>query len=144
MRVEEILRAKGSTVETIAPAAPVADAVLRMAHRRIGCVVVSDDGDRVEGLLTERDVVRAIAYRGSDSTHLATASVMSTAVPTCRSSSDVLSVMRTMTDRRFRHMPVLDDGRLMGIVSIGDVVKQRLEELELEAMVLRDGFRSRH
>ena len=144
MHVEEILRAKGSTVEVIASHAPVADAVLRMAHRRIGCVVVTDQNDRVEGLLTERDVVRAIAYRGSDATHLAVASVMSTAVPTCTSSSDVLSVMRTMTDRRFRHMPVIDDGRLIGIVSIGDVVKQRLEELELEAMVLRDGFRSRH
>ena len=107
-------------------------------------VVVSDDRHRVEGLIAERDVVRAIAYRGSDATHLAAASVMSTAVPTCTSSSDVLSVMRTMTDRRFRHMPVLDDGALVGIVSIGDVVKQRLEELELEAMVLRDGFRSRH
>ena len=144
MHVEEILRAKGSSVEMIAPDAPIADTMLHITHRRIRCVVVIDDGDRVEGLLTERDVVRAIAYRGSDATHLATASVMSTAVPTCRSSADVLSVMRTMTDRRFRHMPVLDDSRLIGIVSIGDVVKQRLEELELEAMVLRDGFRSRH
>ena len=75
---------------------------------------------------------------------LETATVMSKPVPVCTPDTDVVSLMRTMTERRYRHVPVVDDGTLVGIVSIGDVVKQRLDDLELEAMVLRDGFRSRH
>jgi CBS domain-containing protein len=144
MQVAEILRAKGRSVETISGRASLSEAAVRMANRRIGCLVVSDDGSTVEGLITERDIVRAVAQRGGDPMRLATASVMSRPAPVCTPTTDVVSLMRTMTERRYRHVPVLDNGALVGIVSIGDVVKQRLDDLELEAMVLRDGFRSRH
>ena len=144
MHVEDILRAKGKTVETISQRASVAEAALVMTNRRIGCLVVSSDGRSVEGLITERDIVRAVAHRGDDAMRCEVSVVMSSSVPVCDPATDVVSLMRTMTDRRYRHVPVVDNGSLVGIVSIGDVVKQRLEGLELEAMVLRDGFRSRH
>ena len=144
MQVAEILRAKGTAVETISGRASLSEAAVRMSNRRIGCLVVSDDGSTVEGLITERDIVRAVAQRGGDPMRLDTASVMSRPAPVCTPATDVVSLMRTMTERRYRHVPVLDNGALVGIVSIGDVVKQRLDDLELEAMVLRDGFRSRH
>ena len=144
MQVAEILRAKGTAVETISGRASLSEAAVRMSNRRIGCLVVTEDGRTVEGLITERDIVRAVAHRGGDPMRLDTASVMSRPAPVCTPTTDVVSLMRTMTERRYRHVPVLDDGALVGIVSIGDVVKQRLDDLELEAMVLRDGFRSRH
>ncbi len=144
MLVAEILRAKGTAVETISGRASLSEAAIRMANRRIGCLVVSESGSAVQGLITERDIVRAVAQRGGDPMRLDTASVMSRPAPVCTPDTDVVSLMRTMTERRYRHVPVLDNGALVGIVSIGDVVKQRLDDLELEAMVLRDGFRSRH
>ena len=144
MKVAEILRAKGAAVETISGRASLSEAAVRMSNRRIGCLVVSNDGSIVEGLITERDIVHAVAQRGGDPMRLDIASVMSRPAPVCTPATDVVSLMRTMTERRYRHVPVLDNGALVGIVSIGDVVKQRLDELELEAMVLRDGFRSRH
>jgi CBS domain-containing protein len=138
MRVESILRSKGSNVETIDPDATVAIAAHRMAAGRIGCLAVTRDGSTLEGLVTERDLVRAMARHGSRAPSLRVAEVMSVDPPSCRLGDDLASLMQTMTYRRYRHLPVIEDGRLAGIVSIGDVVKHRLEDLELERNVLRD------
>jgi CBS domain-containing protein len=144
MRVEAILRSKGSDVETIRPDASLTMAAQRMAALRIGCLVVTDVTSPVLGLLTERDVVRAFARHGATAATLVVREVMSTGVPTCHGEDDLSSLMRTMTVRRYRHVPVVQDAKLAGIVSIGDVVKQRLEDLELETNVLRDAYRATH
>jgi CBS domain-containing protein len=144
MLVERILSTKGSTVETIAPAAPVSAAATRMAALRIGCLVVSEDQRVVLGLVTERDVVRALAQKGADAVNLQVRDVMSFDAPTCSPADNLASLMRTMTTRRYRHVPVVHEGALVGLVSIGDVVKQRLEDLELETSVLRDAYRASH
>ena len=138
MQVDAILRAKGSNVETIAPDAPVRAAAQRMSGHRLGCLVVTRDGRHVDGLVTERDVVRALANRGADASTCRVQDVMSTNVPTCAPTDALSDVMRTMTERRYRHLPVLRSGALAGIVSIGDVVKYRLSDMELEASILRD------
>jgi CBS domain-containing protein len=142
MRIEAILRSKGPEVETIRPDAAVTMAAQRMAALRIGCLVVTDGQTPVIGLLTERDVVRAFARHGTNAATLSVRDIMSTGVPMCGPEDDLASIMRTMTTRRYRHVPVVKNGRLVGIVSIGDVVKQRLEDLELEATVLRDAYRA--
>jgi CBS domain-containing protein len=138
MQVDTILRSKGAYVETIGPDAPARMAAHRMASNRLGCLVVSDDGSHVDGLITERDLVRALATRGPDMSTWRVRDVMSHDVPTCAPTEDVTSLMRTMTRRRYRHVPVVRDGMLVGIVSIGDVVKHRLSDMELQASVLRD------
>jgi CBS domain-containing protein len=140
MNVDVILRSKGTAVETVPSDAAVALAAYRMASARIGCLVVSDDGVLLQGLVTERDVVRAVARHGGDAPGLRVADVMSTDPPTCRPDDDLITVMHTMTRRRYRHVPVVADGRLAGLVSIGDVVKHRLDDLELRANVLRDAY----
>jgi CBS domain-containing protein len=144
MQVEKILRTKGSGVETIAPGSPVSFAAMRMAAQRIGCLVVTEDERTVLGLVTERDLVRALAHHGPAATTMRVREVMSIGVPTCSLDDDIALLMSTMTIRRYRHVPVLRDGTLVGIVSIGDVVKQRLEDLELETNVLRDAYRANH
>ena len=147
MPVDTLLRAKvqsrsGAAVETIAPGAPITVAAQRMATMRIGCLVVSEDQRAVLGLITERDLVRAFARHGANAPSLRVRDAMSTGVPTCAPGDDLSTVMRTMTTRRYRHVPVVQNGELLGIVSIGDVVKQRLDDLELEASVLRDAYRA--
>jgi CBS domain-containing protein len=144
MQVEKVLRTKGAAVETIAPGSRVSSAAMRMAAQRIGCLVVSEDGRTVLGLVTERDLVRALANYGPGATTMRVREVMSTGVPTCSLDDDISSLMSTMTIRRYRHVPVLRDGTLVGIVSIGDVLKQRLDDLELETNVLRDAYRANH
>jgi CBS domain-containing protein len=144
MLVEALLRSKGSGVETIHPSSLVSTAATRMATSRIGCLVVSEDRRRVLGLVTERDVVRALAHHGAAASSMLVREVMSTAVPTCSPSDPVSTLMRTMTNLRYRHVPVVERGELVGIISIGDVVKQRLEDLELETHVLRDAYRAVH
>ena len=147
MQVDELLRAKaetrsGGAVETIAPGSPITVAAQRMSTLRIGCLVVSEDQQSVLGLITERDLVRAFAHHGANAPALRVRDAMSTGVPTCAPSDDVSSLMQTMTTRRYRHVPVVQRGALLGIVSIGDVVKQRLDDLELETHVLRDAYRA--
>ena len=140
MKVESILRAKGDAVETVGPDAPVRLAVHRLASRAIGALVVSGDGRRVEGLLAEREVVRGLAAHGTALLDLTVGQVMAHPVPTCSPGDHVTAVMATMTRTRNRHVPVVDGGRLCGLVSLGDVVKNRLDEMELEARVLRDAY----
>lgn len=139
MNVQSILATKGSAVAVIAQTASLADAVAQLRDQRIGSLVVSSDGRAIEGIISERDVVRALASHGASSLGRSVGSIMSTDVITCGPADDVEHLMRLMTEQRFRHLPVVDDrGDLAGIVSIGDVVKHRLGELESENQALFD------
>ncbi|MGX0878936.1 CBS domain-containing protein [Roseovarius sp. MBR-154] len=137
MLVQQILKSKGDgTVITITPETKVSEAAQTLAERRIGGLVVSRDGETVEGILSERDIVRSLAVRGV-SCMTETVSEMMTRNPVCCSKNDSSdAVLTRMTDGRFRHMPVVEDGKLVGIVTIGDVVKARLEELSMEKNAL--------
>ena len=137
MNVEQILRNKGDWVATIRPDATVGEAVDRFARERIGALVVSDDGVGVDGILSERDIVVALAEYGADLLSHSVAAIMTRRVVTCDPGDSVGDLMEEMTTRRIRHFPVVADGRLIGIVSIGDLVKSRLDEVEFEAHSLR-------
>lgn len=132
MRVKDVLAHKGAAVATIEPGATVAEVVAALAQHGIGALVVSSDGHRVEGIISERDVVRALNSVGADLLGRAVREVMTADVHTCVPTDEVRSLARTMTDKRVRHMPVVVDGALAGIVAIGDVVKSRVDELETE------------
>jgi CBS domain-containing protein len=137
MNVETILRNKGNRVATIRPDATVAAAVDLLKRERIGAVVVSEDGERVDGILSERDIVIALAEHGEDLLSRPVDQIMTRTVITCDPGDSVGKLMAEMTNRRIRHFPVVADGRLCGIVSIGDLVKNRLDEVEFEANSLR-------
>ena len=137
MNVETILRTKGRAVATIRPDATVGAAVDELISRNIGALVISADGKSVDGIISERDVVHALATRGADLLLLKVSEVMTRPVVTCDPADSVEQLMAEMTNRRIRHFPVVQDGRLCGIVSIGDVVKNRLDEVEFEARSLR-------
>ncbi|MEE2034092.1 CBS domain-containing protein [Rhodococcus chondri] len=131
MRIAEVLRNKGSTVQTVPPDTTISELIGDFARHNIGAMVVCED-DRLVGIITERDVVRQLHERGP-SVLVATASdLMTTEVATCLPTDTVDSLAATMTERRIRHLPVVVDGRLVGIVSIGDVVKSRIDELQDE------------
>ena len=137
MNVQSIIGSKGTNVATIEQVATLADAVGRLGEHGIGALVVSGDGRAIEGIVSERDIVRAAARSGTDSFSATVGSVMSTDVITCALGDGVDRLMSLMTERRIRHLPVVDDrGHLAGIVSIGDVVKARLAELEHENQAL--------
>ena len=137
MNVETILRAKGSEVATIRPDETVGAAVKALISRNIGALVVTEDGERVGGIISERDIVHALTNHGANLLSLKIAEVMTRRVITCEPSDTIEKLMAEMTNRRIRHFPVVQDGRLCGIVSIGDVVKNRLDEVEYEARSLR-------
>ena len=137
MNVETILRNKGNWVATIRPDATIADAVDMLNRERIGALVVSEDGASVDGILSERDIVIALGQDGEDLLSRPIEAIMSRNVVTCEPSDTVGELMTEMTNRRIRHFPVVADGRLRGIVSIGDLVKNRLDEVEFEANSLR-------
>lgn len=139
MNVQSIIGAKGADVATIAQTATLAEAVALLDERRIGALVVSGDGRAISGILSERDVVRMVAHQGCDVLTSSVGSAMSVDVVTCTHGDGVDRLMSLMTERRIRHLPVVDDqGLLAGIISIGDVVKNRLAELELENRALAD------
>jgi CBS domain-containing protein len=139
MNVQSILQAKGSDVATIIKEASLADASAQLRDRGVGALVVSDDGRHIEGIVSERDVVRALAAHGAGALGRSVSSVMSTDVVTCSAGDSVEELMVSMTQRRIRHLPVIDaDALLSGIVSIGDVVKARLGQLETENQALFD------
>ena len=140
MSVGDILKAKGSDVLTIDGDATVADAVARLRDAEIGALVVSPDGQRVDGMLSERDVVAGLADHGAEILDRKVADIMTSRVATCSPEDGVEKVMLEMTQMRARHFPVVEEGRLVGVVSIGDVVKNRLDEVELEKNVLRDSY----
>jgi CBS domain-containing protein len=136
MFVSDILKTKGHAVVTVAPDTSVADAVATLAEKRIGCIVVTTDGGALAGILSERDVVRVLAEQGGDVLDEPVSALMTAKVVTCSPAESVAEVMGMMTSGRFRHVPVIEDGRLAGMVSIGDVVKLRLEETEEEVRQL--------
>jgi CBS domain-containing protein len=139
MNVQSIIGTKGIEVATIAQTANLGDVVRTLGERRIGALVVSGDGRVIEGIISERDIVGAASRSGAAALEASVGSVMSTDVITCSLGDGVDRLMSLMTDRRIRHLPVVDDhGHLAGIVSIGDVVKARLTELEHENRALAD------
>lgn len=136
LHISVILERKGTDVVTIRPDAMLLAAADAMSSHNIGALVVSPDGRRVEGIVSERDIVRELARLGTGAVKRTVADVMSTDVTTCSPGATIDELMSTMTQRRIRHVPILVDDALAGIVSIGDVVKMRLDELEVEKQSL--------
>ena len=139
MNVEIILKTKGSEVATTKPSATLAEVAGELASRKIGALVVSGDGSTVDGIISERDIVRAVAEAGTEALGKPVSTVMTRDVFTCSRHDSIGELMATMSKNRFRHLPVTEDDKLCGMISIGDVVKYRLEEVEYEAEALR-GF----
>ena len=137
MNVRGILEHKGRTVTIIRPDAGIEAAVALMRFKGVGALVVSQDNTTVDGIISERDVVRALAEWGTDIGGMRVATLMSRDVVTCTEADSIADLMRIMTERRFRHIPVVERGALVGIVSIGDVVKSRIEEVESESDAMR-------
>ena len=138
MSIQSILNHKGIKVITIAPDTRVGAAAHRLRLEHIGAVVVTGEGLRIEGILSERDIVEGLTEHGAEVIDLPVSALMSRNVHTCKPDAEIRDVMRLMTLHRIRHVPVVENGALRGIVSIGDVVKSRLEDMELETNVLRD------
>lgn len=138
MKIADILARKGRDVDIVRPDSYISTVVSLLKLKGIGALVVSDDGVTVSGIISERDVVRGLAEHGGAVLELSVADLMTANVKTCRAEMKVTEAMAEMTSRRIRHLPVVGAGGLEGIISIGDVVKQRLDELETETSVLRD------
>ncbi len=143
MTVSAILKHKGTKVMTIAPSTTVTEALKMMTERNIGSAVVCDSAGGVVGILSERDIVRALSRNGPAAFESTVDGFMTDKVKTCAPDDTVKHVMTVMTIGKFRHLPVVVDGRLSGILSIGDVVKYRLDEAQLEIDVMRDQARVR-
>ena len=144
MFVSDILKSKDSDVITTGPDETIGATARLMSGHRIGAVVVVDGDGAVIGIISERDVVRGMAAKGEEVLNTPVRSLMTADVVGCTTGDTIADIMKTMTDRRFRHMPVIEDGVLKGMVSIGDVVKHRLEETEMEAQALRDYVLAAH
>ena len=138
MFVRSILLGRRGNVVTIEPTADLAAAVRRLAERRIGALVILGTDHRIAGILSERDIVRALAAHGPTALNKPVGQVMTRDVKTCSEDDTIEGLMGRMTTGKFRHMPVVEQGKLIGIVSIGDVVKNRVEEIEHESEALRD------
>ncbi len=145
MNVKAILAAKknlGGDIIGIDPTATLAAAAQVLAAHRIGALVIRGAGGRLAGILSERDIVRALAEHGSSALELPVGQTMTREVETCGEDDTVAVIMERMTAGKFRHMPVLSKGRLAGLISIGDVVKQRVDEIERESEAMRDYIRT--
>jgi CBS domain-containing protein len=138
MKVSNLLTTKGHEVSTISQERTVTDAIALLKERGIGALVVTGQKAPLVGILSERDVVRALATSGEKALNLKVSQLMSHDVVTCSESTELNELMTTMTERRIRHVPVVDEGHLVGLVSIGDIVKARLDELEHEKKDLLD------
>ncbi len=136
MRISDVLRVKGNRVVTLPPEAPVSNLVDLLTTNKIGAMVVSSNGKTVLGIVSERDVVRALAEHGPELMHRQVSDIMTADVVTCEPQASLVELLGVMTERRFRHVPVLIDGELSGLVSIGDLVKFRIDELRLERDLL--------
>ena len=137
MNVKAILAAKGGDIFSIDPTATLQAAAQLLSKHRIGSAIISGAGGRLAGILSERDIVRAVSEHGAEALVMPVGQVMTRNVITCAEDDSVAEIMERMTAGKFRHMPVLRDGQLIGLVSIGDVVKQRVEEVEHDAEALR-------
>lgn len=138
MLVANILKAKGSEVKTIRPSETVQAAAEKLVAEAVGALVVVNGSRSIEGIITERDVSRGVAAFGRGVHDLPVSRLMTSSVVTCSAKDPIAHVAKVMTERRMRHLPVTEDDRLVGLVSIGDVLKYRLDELKLESLVLRD------
>lgn len=132
MLVQQILNEKASGVMTIAPSETIAAATEILAAKRIGALIVSDDGATVLGVISERDIVRELGRRGAVILEEAVSALMTAKVSGCKVSDSVDDAMRMMTEGRFRHMPVMEGAKMVGFISIGDVVKAQVSELSME------------
>ena len=137
MNVDAILKVKGDAVVTIKPTATIAEAVEILCRQRIGALVVSANGTEPQGILSERDIVHGLSIHGAGLRERRVDELMTKTVVTCSPQDRVADLMALMTERRIRHLPVLRNGKLAGLVSIGDVVKNRLDEIELETTSLK-------
>jgi CBS domain-containing protein len=138
MLIAQILAGKGREVVSTRPDATVAEVAALLKARRIGAVVVTDDDGGLCGIISERDLARGLADHGADLLQMRVRDLMTTEVSTCAPDDGIDKLMQQMTEGRFRHLPVMQDGRMIGIISIGDVVKHRLQELEAETHLLHD------
>jgi CBS domain-containing protein len=138
MTVSIILAGKGREVVTIEPSASLAEAVRLLAEKRIGAALVLGADRRIAGIISERDVVRTLAERGASALDEQVSGTMTRKVETCNERESVANIMERMTAGKFRHMPVVDQGRLVGVVSIGDIVKHRVQEMERDSVAMRD------
>ncbi|MDN5749680.1 MAG: CBS domain-containing protein [Pseudonocardia sp.] len=138
MKIADILKTKGHTVHSVLPWLTVAEVVDRLGRLRVGAVLVCDENRAVRGIVSERDIVRALGRHGAALLGLPVSEIMTLRVHACAPDETVAHAMAQMTAGRYRHLPVLDRGRLVGLVSIGDLVKHRVREMELETGVLRD------
>jgi CBS domain-containing protein len=144
MNVDAILKEKGRRVITMRPNSPLTTVIRRMKLEHIGAVILSDDGETIDGILSERDIVNGLAERGLDLLDCKASDIMTREVITCAPGDNIKQIMVKMTNSRIRHVPVVHNNRLAGLISIGDVVKHRLEEAELETTVLRDAYLAAH
>jgi CBS domain-containing protein len=142
MRISGLLRDKGDFVATVLPGTTVREVLAGLAEHGVGALVVTADGVHIDGIVSERDVVRALHHQGTPVLDDVVTAVMTADVATCAPDAEVDSLMGLMTERRIRHVPVVVDGRLSGIVSIGDVVKHRVHELEHENSALVEYIQS--
>jgi CBS domain-containing protein len=138
MTVSIILAGKGRDVVTIEPGASLAEAIRVLAEKRIGAALILGADRRIAGIISERDIVRALAERGAAVLGEPVSQTMTRKVETCNATETVATIMERMTAGKFRHMPVVDQGRLVGVVSIGDIVKHRVHEMERESVAMRD------
>jgi CBS domain-containing protein len=138
MTIRMILADKGREIVSIEPAATLKSAATLLAEKRIGAVLIFGADHRIIGILSERDIVRAIGERGAAALDEPVSQTMTRKVSTCTEGETLVSIMERMTEGKFRHVPVVDQGRLAGIVSIGDVVKHRLREMEHDSAAMRD------
>jgi CBS domain-containing protein len=143
MKIHSILASKGSDVVTVRAQVSATMAAEVMRARHIGALVVIGDENRVEGMVGERDLVAALVRGHGSVANLSVRDIMTVGGPTCSPHDDVKDVMQLMTLSRSRHLPVLDGGNLVGVVSIGDMVKHRLDEMELESRVVREAYQAR-
>jgi CBS domain-containing protein len=138
MKVADILRIKGSTVKTVTPDETALEMAEKLHAAQIGAMIVSEDGTSIDGIISERDLAYGLAEHGRELPRIAVSKLMTKLVLVCSPEDSITDVMKLMTQRRIRHLPVKDGAQLVGIISIGDVLKHRLGEVQLEANVLRD------
>lgn len=138
MTVSLLLAEKGREVVSIEPNATLASAVALLAEKRIGALLILGAGRRIAGILSERDIVRTLAERGARALEEPVSQSMTRKVSTCTENETVSAIMERMTDGKFRHVPVVDQGQVVGMISIGDVVKHRLHEMEHDSELMRD------
>ena len=138
MKVADVLKTKGSIIKSIEPDATIKELADRLRVEEVGALIVRSNRDEIEGIITERDVVRGFGTYGGKLETMRVSDLMTRRVVTCSPEEPIAQVARIMTERRIRHLPVREAGQIVGIVSIGDVLKHRVDEMQLEAAVLRD------